>query len=134
MDYICKIISALWELLNSWRAELLKLFELKVLAWLEQGCWVVMDVFILERRQLPAGRRCSIRKHEVRQKPEPAPSSSIQIQHSDDDMNIELAFGKWEQQKQIRAGLKKSRWSKNNHCYTYDHNRFTDSSNEIVVK
>ena len=59
-----------------------KLFELKVLAWLEQGCWVVMDVFILERRQLPAGRRCSIRKHEVRQKPEPAPSFSIQIQHS----------------------------------------------------
>ena len=65
-----------------------------------------MDVFILERRQLPAGRRCSIRKHEVRQKPEPAPSSSIQIQHYNDDMNIELAFGNWKQQKQNTSELK----------------------------
>lgn len=60
-----------------------KLFELKVLAWLEQGCWVVMDVFILERRQLPAGRRCSIRKHDARQKPDPAPKRPRQLKNPD---------------------------------------------------
>ena len=47
-----------------------------------------MDVFILERRQLPAGRRCSIRKHEARQKPEPAPKRSRQLQIPDTTFQV----------------------------------------------
>ena len=82
-NYFCILRTA--QLVKDWAV---KSFELKVLAWLEQGCWVVMDVFILERRQLPAGRRCSIRKHEARQKPEPAPMRSRQLQIPDTTFRV----------------------------------------------